>query len=85
MFSSKAAAWILKFEDLPGVEFWADPKLLLRPRGFFVTSAADLLVAPDVTEAVEEAFHQARLPFEILIKDLQVCCLSRTRRRRRKC
>lgn len=62
----------MKFEDLPGIEFWADPKVLLRPRGMFVTSAADILVAPDVTESIEEAFRQARLPFEILIDDVQV-------------
>jgi len=56
---------------LPGVEFWADPKLLLRPRGVFVTSAADLMVAPDVVDEVEAALRQARMPFEILIKDMQ--------------
>ena len=67
-----AAKWIMKFEDLPGIEFWADPKMLLRPKGMFVTSAADILVAPDVTESMEEAFRQARLPFEILIPDVQV-------------
>lgn len=70
--SIEAAEWILKFEELPGVEFWADPKLLLRPRGVFVTSAADLMVAPDVVDEVEAALRQARMPFEILIKDMQV-------------
>lgn len=68
----QAAKWILKFEDLPGIEFWADPKLLLRPRGLFVTSAADIMVAPDITEYIEEAFIQARLPYEVLIPNLQV-------------
>lgn len=38
----------------------------------FVTSAADVLVAPDVTDFIEEALRQARLPYEILIKDVQV-------------
>lgn len=68
----QAARWILKFEDVPGIEFWADPKLMLRPRGLFVTSAADMLVAPDVSGYIEEALGQARLPFEILITDVQV-------------
>ena len=70
--SIEAAEWILKFEELPGVEFWADPKLLLRPRGVFVTSAADLMVSPNVVDEVEAALRQARMPFEILIKDVQV-------------
>ena len=38
----------------------------------FVTSAADVLVSPDVIEYFEEAMRQARLPFEILISDVQV-------------
>ena len=46
---------------------------MLRPRGLFVTSAADMFVAPDVTDYLEEAFKQARLPYEILIQDVQVC------------
>ena len=74
------ARWLLKFEDLPGIEFWADPKLLLRPRGLFVTSAADLLVAPDLRDFIEEAFRKARLTYEVLIDDVQVSnalCLPR--------
>lgn len=68
----QAARWILKFEDVPGIEFWSDAKLHLQPRGLFVTSATDILVAPDVASYMEEALKQARLPFEILINDVQV-------------
>jgi hypothetical protein len=46
--------------------------LHLQPRGLFVTSATDILVAPDVASYMEEALKQARLPFEILINDVQV-------------
>ena len=70
--SIEAAEWILKFEELPGVEFWADPKLLLRPRGIFVTSATDIMVAPHIVDDVEAALKQARLPFEIFIENVQV-------------
>lgn len=69
--TEEAARWILKFEDVPGIEFWSDAKLLLQPRGIFVTSATDILVAPDVAGHMEESLRQARLPFEILINDVQ--------------
>jgi len=69
----QAAKWILKFEDLPGIEFWADPKLILKPRGIVMASAADILVAPYMTDIFEEALKEAFLPFEILIPNLQVC------------
>ncbi|XP_057376150.1 uncharacterized protein LOC130697054, partial [Daphnia carinata] len=69
--TEEAARWILKFEDVPGIEFWSDAKLLLQPRGIFVTSATDILVAPDVADHMEESLRQARLPFEILINDVQ--------------
>ncbi|KAI9553939.1 hypothetical protein GHT06_019210 [Daphnia sinensis] len=69
--TEEAARWILKFEDVPGIEFWSDAKLLLQPRGIFVTSATDILVAPDVVGHMEESLRQARLPFEILINDVQ--------------
>lgn len=62
----------MKFENLPSIELWADPKLLLRPRGLFVTSAADLLVAPDLIDFIEEAFRGAKLNYEVLIDDVQV-------------
>ena len=70
--TEEAAAWILKLEDVPGIEFWADPKLILRRQRFFVTSAADIMAAPDVVTYIEEVFQQARLPFEVLIEDVQV-------------
>ena len=67
-----AAAWVIKLEDVPGIELWADPKLILRRQRFFATSAADIMVAPDVATYIEEVFTDARLPYEILIEDLQV-------------
>jgi len=57
---------------LPGIEFWADPKLILRPKGMFMASAADILVAPDIIDVFEDALREAFLPFDILIPDLQV-------------
>lgn len=70
-----AAAWIMKLDDLPGIEFWADPKLLLRPvqnDSPFVTSATDIMVAPDVKTHIEDVFKNARLPYSVLIDDVQV-------------
>lgn len=63
---------ILSMEDEPGVEFWADPRLLLRPRGLFVTSAADVMVAPQIVSQIEAVFRQARLTYTILIDDVHV-------------
>lgn len=61
---------ILSMEDEPGVEFWADPRLLLRPRGLFVTSAADIMVAPQTAPRLEEVFRQARLLYSVLLEDV---------------
>ena len=63
---------ILSMEDEPGVEFWADPRLLLRPRGLFVTSAADVMVAPKIVPQIEAMFRQARLTYTVLIDDVHV-------------
>jgi hypothetical protein len=59
-------------EDEPGVEFWADPRLLLRPRGLFVTSAADVMVAPKIVPEIEAVFREARLTYTVLIDDVHV-------------
>jgi hypothetical protein len=63
---------ILSMEDEPGVEFWADPRLLLRPRGLFVTSAADVMVAPKTVPDIEAVFREARLTYTVLIDDVHV-------------
>uniref|UniRef100_A0A0P5P3C1 Carboxypeptidase B n=1 Tax=Daphnia magna TaxID=35525 RepID=A0A0P5P3C1_9CRUS len=63
---------ILSMEDEPGVEFWADPRLLLRPRGLFVTSAADVMVAPQIVAQIESVFRQARLTYTVLIDDVHM-------------
>lgn len=63
---------ILSMEDEPGVEFWADPRLLLRPRGLFVTSAADVMVAPKTVPDIESVFREARLTYTVLIDDVHV-------------
>lgn len=63
---------VLSMEDEPGVEFWADPRLLLRPRGLFVTSAADIMVAPQIVPQIEQVFRDARLTFSVLLDDVQL-------------
>jgi len=63
---------IMALEDEPGIEFWADPRLLLRPRGLFVTSAADVMVAPSLASQVEDLFRQSRLLYSLLVPDVQV-------------
>lgn len=68
---------ILSMEDEPGVEFWADPRLLLRPRGLFVTSAADVMVAPKMVPQIESVFRQARLTYTVLINDVHVSFIFR--------
>ena len=67
---------ILSMEDEPGVEFWADPRLLLRPRGLFVTSAADVMVAPKIVPQMEAVFREARLTYTVLIDDVHVSLIS---------
>lgn len=62
---------IMALEDEPGIEFWADPRLLLRPRGLFVTSAADVMVAPTLASQVEDLFRQSRLLYSLLVADVQ--------------
>jgi len=62
----------MALEDEPGIEFWADPRLLLRPRGLFVTSAADVMVAPSIASQVEDLFRQSRLLYSLLVADVQV-------------
>ena len=70
--TDEAIARVLRLEDVAGVTFWADPKLLLRPRGRFVTSAADIMVSPAALPAVEDIFRQGRLIYTVLIENVQV-------------
>ena len=70
--SEEAVKRILQLENESGVEFWADPHLLLRPRGIFVTSAADIMASPRAIPVVEEAFREARAPYSVLIDNVQV-------------
>lgn len=63
---------ILALEDEEGIDFWADPRLLLRPRGLFVMSATDMLVAPNKVEHVESILREARLTYTALVDDVQV-------------
>lgn len=72
---------VLSMEDEPGVQFWADPYLLLRPRGSFVTSAADLMVSPKSSARVEIMLREFRIPFTILVNDVQVSLFSSTKLR----
>jgi len=72
LVTDEAIARTLRLEDVPGVTFWADPKLLLRPRGRFVTSAADIMVSPQALPAVEDIFRQGRLTYTVLIDNVQV-------------
>lgn len=71
LVTDKAIDRILRMEDVPGVTFWADPKLLLRPRGRFVTSAADVMVSPKALPSVEDIFRQGRLSYSVLIDNVQ--------------
>jgi Carboxypeptidase activation peptide len=63
---------ILALEGEPGIDFWADPHLLLRPRGLFVTSAADIMASPKAIPLVEEVFRRSRLPFVVMVDNVQV-------------
>lgn len=69
--TDEAVRRILSMEEEPGVEFWADPRLLLRPRGLFVTSAADIMVAPQTVQKLEDVFRQARLTYSVLLDDVE--------------
>jgi len=69
--TEEAVKLVLSMEDEPGIEFWADPRLLLRPRGLFVTSAADVMVAPQIVPQIEQVFRDARLTFSVLLDDVQ--------------
>ena len=70
--SEDAVRRIMAMEDEPGIDFWADPRLLLRPRGLFVTSAADVMVAPSIAAQVEQVFRESRLLYSLLVADVQV-------------
>lgn len=70
--TDESVARILALEGEPGIEFWADPHLLLRPRGLFVTSAADILTSPQAVPLIERVFRESRAPFSVLVADVQV-------------
>jgi len=72
LVTEEAVARVLQMEDkMEGVNFWADPNLLLRPRGRFVTSVADVMVSRKALPAVEEVFRQSRLTYTVLVDDVQ--------------
>ena len=70
--TEESVARILALEGEPGIEFWADPHLLLRPRGLFVTSAADILTSPQAVPLIERVFRESRAPFSVLVPNVQV-------------
>lgn len=69
--TEEAVNRVLSLEDEEGIDFWADPRLLLRPRGLFVMSATDVLVAPEKVERVEGILREARLTYSALVDDVQ--------------
>ena len=70
--SEKAAHWLMKFQDISGVEFWDEP---VQEEGTWWT--ADLMVAPNIVFDVEDVFRKANFSFEVIIEDVQVAgCLD---------